>query len=268
MIANWASSDAESKMQVEINRGIAVQQSLNLKSDISYDLSSNVIFQNLLDNPDVAKFVDQEPDGSFDWTWTPEDGPTDGPQSIARWLILSSNGEFKPETTTSPVYMQSDLDLFKKITGYNLIVAANGGTTVCNDEGGGYLTQAEQDHISLARDMIDSIAAARSDGSIDSGAVSLDDVQSILNHFGGADGSTIEAQRLLIEELMKALDATEEEIQQLRPIRLVDENGTEYTNWSVSREIDSTSTTDQFTQEIMQFLNAADPAELSSADTI
>lgn len=112
---------------------------------------------------------------------------------------------------------------------------------MCNDEGSGHLTQAEQDKIALARDKIAKIAAARSDGSIGSGAVSLDDMPSILNHFGGPSGSTAESQESLIEELMKALSATEEEIKELRLITLVDENRKEYTNWTISKYIEHIS---------------------------
>ncbi|EKF57617.1 hypothetical protein QWE_20633 [Agrobacterium albertimagni AOL15] len=136
----------------------------------SFDLDNNTVFQNLLNDASVKQYIERQEDGSYDWTWTPSDGPTTTQQSVARWLIGSAEGTIDGSAARDDSYTQSDVDLFKTLTGYNLVLTPAGASLVCDDFGKG-VPNADKSLVNEARTLIDTIAFARRDANLGSGSL-------------------------------------------------------------------------------------------------
>jgi hypothetical protein len=240
---------------------ISAYASTKFTSDRSFDLSDNQIFQNLLKNSSVSQYVEQEADGSYEWNWTSENGPLTGPQGIAKWLIGSADGTIDGDNEPCVTYMQSDVDLFKKLTGYNLILTPGGASTACDDYGNG-IPEAEEGRISAAWDLIDTIAFAREDGSVGTGPVTLSDLPQILNRYGGrVDGNFDEAEAIL-EDFMKVLGADDATIAKLQRTEFKGSEGESYATFSLPDDmdfsVDSTSVNldeGSTTEELLEILS-------------
>jgi hypothetical protein len=206
----------------------------------SFDLDNNTIFENLLNEASVNQFIEQQEDGSYDWTWTPSDGPTTTQQSVAQWLIGSADGTIDGGAACDDSYTQSDIDLFKTLTGYNLILTPAGASMVCDDYGND-VAAADEALVTEARTLIDTIAFAREDANLGSGPLTLNDMSAVLQRYGGNADGDLDVAENLIKDLMRSLGADEATVASLQRHVGRGADGTSYATFSFSREIDLTS---------------------------
>lgn len=114
---------------------------------------NNTLFQNLLAKPSVRQTVVVQDDGTYAFTGTT--GPLDHYQSLARHLIVEQNGYVWPDPTAIQTpYSPSELQLYRDLTGYNLIQA--GGIYMVVDDNGGHVPEADRAMVDAAWRMFDS----------------------------------------------------------------------------------------------------------------
>lgn len=220
----------------------------------SFDLDKNTIFQNLLNEASVNQYIEQREDGSYDWTWTPSDGPTTTQQSVAHWLIGSADGTIDDGAARDDSYTQSDVNLFKSLTGYNLILTPAGGSMVCDDYGND-VAAGDEALVTEARTLIDTIAFARDDANLGSGPLSLNDLPDVLQRYGGnADGDFDVAENLL-KNLMRSLGADEATVATLQRQVGRGADGKSYATFSFSREFELTSENFSETGTVLDLLS-------------
>lgn len=208
----------------------------------SFDLDNNMIFQILLNDASVRQFIDRQEDGSYDWTWTPSDGPTTTQQSVARWLIGSAEGTIDGGTARDDSYTQSDIDLFKTLTGYNLVLTPAGASLVCDDYGKD-VAAADESLVTEARTLIDTIAFARRDANLGSGPLTLNDLPAVLQRYGGNANGDFDAAETVLKNWMRSLGADEATVAKLQRHVGRDAAGNAFATFSFSGDIDLTSKT-------------------------
>ena len=160
---------------------------------------NNTLFQNLLTQPSVRNAVVANDDGTYAFTGT---APLNHYQSLARQLIIEQNGYVHPDPTAIQTpYSPSELQLYRDLTGYNLIQAGGGYMVV--DDNGGHVPEADRAMVDAAWRMFDS-AKGMQDALGASGDLTLDDLQRAAEWLGsqarlaGTDATAFEA---LIEKL-------------------------------------------------------------------
>jgi hypothetical protein len=219
----------------------------------SFDLDNNTIFQNLLNDASVNQFIERQEDGSYDWTWTPSDGPTTTQQSVARWLIGSAEGTIDSGATHDDSYTQSDIDLFKTLTGYNLVITPAGASLVCNDFGTD-VPKADESLVNEARTLIDTITFARRDANLGSGPLALDDVPAVLQRYGGNANGDFDAAETVLKNWLRSLGADEATVAKLQRHVGRDAGGNAFATFSFSEDIDLTSKTFSESETLLDLL--------------
>lgn len=208
--------------------------------DDSFGLSANSTFQSLLKFESVQKFVELDEDGTYSFNWSPQDGVLDTQQQVARNFIEGTNGSLQMPDGAH-VYHQADLDLFKQLTGYNLVQTPSGLETILDDSG---MPPSPSDSakIDAAWQLIAAVGSARQEGALD-GTLTLDELPKILDRFGvtGLDEDVVED---LLKELMNLLGADSANLQSLKKQTQIGSEGGTITTWSWSNPYASNSSED------------------------
>lgn len=228
----FTSNSIHSTVGATSNRSSSQSEPANGRhsSDGSFELSSNSTFQSLLKFDNVQKFVEREDDGSYSFTWSPRDGVLDTQQQIARNFIEGANGTIKmPEGAET--YSQTELDLFKQLTGYNLVQAPSGLETVLDDSGM-EPSPADAARIEAAWQLMPALNSANRDGAVE-GALSLDELPAVLSRFGvtGIEEGVVES---LLKDLMTILGATSSQIENLSKETRIGHEGESIATWDWS----------------------------------
>lgn len=92
---------------------------------------NNTLFQNLLANASVRDVVVTHEDGTYSFIGK---GALSQQQWLARQLIIEQNDFIHPDPNIQTPYSPSELQLYRELTGYNLI-QAGGAFTVLDDYG-------------------------------------------------------------------------------------------------------------------------------------
>jgi hypothetical protein len=219
----------------------------------SFDLDNNTIFQNLLNDASVSQFIERQEDGSYDWTWTPSDGPTTTQQSVARWLIGSAEGSIDGGAASDDSYTQSDIDLFKTLTGYNLVLTPAGASLVCDDYGKD-VPKADESLVNEARTLIYTIAFARRDANLGSAPLTLNDMPAVLQRYGGNANGDFDAAETVLKNWMRSLGADEATVAKLQRHVGRDAEGNAFATFSFSEDIDLTSKTFSESETLLDLL--------------
>lgn len=228
-----------------------VEAPLTPPSDDS-SLSSNALFQNLMKFESVQKYVTLSDDGTYSFNWTPGDGPLTSQQFTAKGLIAAAEAGNARLSQGSTTYAQSDLDLFKKATGYNFVVLDGGEMVV--DDNGNPVAAADLPKVKAAWDYINTIGFARERGEL-SGDVTLENFGSTLQRFA-TSSSDDKVVREMLAEFMKAMGASAEDIAALKSASAPGANGISTWTWN---RVSSPSMADSPTNAAQQ--SAADLAE-------
>lgn len=215
-------------------------------------LEPNPILQNLLENESVQKLVSVGEDGTYAFNWNVGDGALNAQQQVARYLIGAANAA-GTANRSSATYAQSDLDLFRQSTGYNLVVTAEGGELIVDDNGNPPAA-ADMDKVNAAWQFINSIGFARADGAI-SGDVTLENFPQILDRFGTATLSE-NLVRNMLKDFMSALGASAEDMSGLRSSAQSGHDGEQIYTWSWTRTQDTASRQASDLAERLKYLSA------------
>lgn len=121
----------------DLNKAATVQPEQERSSEQWADYSNpqNRLFQNLVSLPGVRDYVVAHEDGTYSFDWTPADGVLSNQAGLARLLVLEQNGLSPREPGAVSPYSIAELQMFRDLTGFNL-VQMGGGVTVVDDFGG------------------------------------------------------------------------------------------------------------------------------------
>lgn len=175
-----------------------------LSSLSNYGDSSNTIFQNLLKDESVQRDVTLNVDGTYSFHFDPSDGPINQHQDIAKLLIWQQNGynsTVYPGPGAMEPYSTHDLELFRQLTGYNLLQAGGGYTVV--DDYGNPPAPGDQAMCTAAWDMFDNIHMAKTNSQNDDSDITLDDLKMAVEGASDNEGANHE----MFDELLKMIDA-------------------------------------------------------------
>lgn len=135
-----------------------------------YSDRNNTLFQNLLANASVRDVVVANENGSYSFVGR---GALSQQQWLARQLIIEQNDFIHPDPNIQTPYSPNELQLYRELTGYNLIQA--GGAFTVLDDFGNWVPEADRAMTEAAWRMFDQAKGVQ-DAVGGSGDLMLDDL--------------------------------------------------------------------------------------------
>jgi len=118
-----------------LNRASMSSSDASSPSWADYASRENPLFQNLLNSPDVQRYIRHNADGSYSFDPDAVKGAISKPAITAKMLIDEQNHVANgADSAEAKSFTRSELQLFRDVTGWNLVQTSQ-GITVVDDSG-------------------------------------------------------------------------------------------------------------------------------------
>lgn len=213
-----ASSQSQADNTAEAGKKSEKPYVFTLESD--ENLADDRLFQNLLQDSQVKKYVSRTDTGTYSFTYDKPVGLLDNDKiSMAKALIdgqgVAPYGNSPASELAGAVtWSNHELALFKSLSGYNLFIDSRGSEMIVDDFGNPP-SAANEKTVNDAYHMLSLATSAQQDGHIE-GPLSADNIDTLLGMLGlSRDPETALTSDSLVNSLIKLLDEQKADAQPL-----------------------------------------------------